>query len=206
MEREAIYVTDPMCTWCWGFAPESSELARAIQGRGTMRVVAGGLSVGTCTPLLPGEAEGMVAEWRRVHEATGQPFDFDHPADEHTVFDTGPACRALALVGREQADKALTMLHALQNAFFVERRDMRDPATLRACAEHCGVPGELADRADSDAAREALAEDMRFAQRLGVRGFPAVALRSDARIQLLTLGYRPWKDLAPHVQNWLQQG
>ncbi|MGH7042604.1 MAG: hypothetical protein ACREFY_10795, partial [Acetobacteraceae bacterium] len=64
---------------------------------------------------------------------------------------------------------------------------------------------EFARHYDEPATREALDADLELVHDLGIQGFPAVALRSDQRIQMLTLGYRAWPELAPHVQNWLQQ-
>lgn len=210
-EREVLYVADPLCTWCWGFAPASRELAQAVRGRAGFRVLPGGLSLDPGAPLGNREVATMLEEWRRVHATTGQPFDFDHPVDTTTVFDSGPPCRALAMVGRIQPQQALPYLHALQRAFFAERRDLSDPVELAAIATACGVtndgtPAALASRLSGDAADEAFHNDQFLGQALNLRAFPAVALRSEQRYTLLTLGYRSWPELAPHVQSWLEQG
>lgn len=206
MELEAIYIADAMCSWCWGFAPVSRALADAIERRASLRVVPGALALGTRAALLPGEAEQMMTHWRQVHEATGQPFDFSRPVDHHTVYDSTPPCRAMALTQLMRPEAALDMLHTLQRAFYVERRDLADPAVLADCAAACGLPRDtFLRRLTEPATGAALDEALDLVHALGVRGFPAVALRSDARVQLLTLGYRDWSELAPHVQNWLQQ-
>ena len=42
-----VYVMDPMCSWCWGFAPVVEALAgQARQAGVAMHLVAGGLQIG----------------------------------------------------------------------------------------------------------------------------------------------------------------
>lgn len=147
----------------------------------------------------------MLDEWHRVHDATGQAFDFDHPVDTATVYDSGPACRALALMGRLHAECALAYLHALQRAFFAQRRDVGSNAVLAAVAGECGIAVAEFTRALSSAeADEAFNADLMLSQALNLRSFPSVALRHDQRYALLTVGYHPWSQLAPYVQGWLE--
>ncbi len=198
MEHEAIYVADPMCSWCWGFAPASSQLAQAIAGRAKLRVVPGGLSIGTRTPLLPGEAEQIVGHWRHVAEASGQPFDFDHPVDHTTVYDSGPSCQALSLMNLRRPQASLDYLHALQRAFYAERRDLSDTEVLAECAERCALTrAEFEQHYEQAETRAALEADLDLVHDLGIQGYPAVALRSDQRIQMLKLVYRAWPELHP---------
>ncbi|MFQ5523922.1 MAG: DsbA family protein, partial [Acidimicrobiia bacterium] len=42
MITKLIYVGDPMCSWCWGFAPEIEDLADEYP----VEVVVGGLRPG----------------------------------------------------------------------------------------------------------------------------------------------------------------
>ncbi|HEX7381758.1 MAG TPA: DsbA family protein [Nevskiaceae bacterium] len=203
-DHEVLYAADPMCTWCWGFAPVSLELQKAVEGKAGFRVLAGGLALNPGGPMHAGEVEVMLAEWHRVHAATGQPFDFDHPVDTTTVYDSGPACRALALMQREQPVHGLAYLHALQHAFYVERKDLSRTEALCDAASACGADADAFARrlAEPDAGK-AFDDDLWVTENYGLRSFPTVALRLRQRHVLLTVGYRPWKDLAPHVERWL---
>lgn len=90
--------------------------------------------------------------------------------------------------------------------FHVEWRDLCSPEVLAKYTENCGLPRvkfeQHYEQAETHAALEA---DLDLVHDLGIQGFPAPALRSNQRIQMLTLGYRVWPELQPHVQNWLQQ-
>jgi len=42
-----LYVADPMCSWCWGFAPVIADICAAFGDRLPVRPVMGGLRPGT---------------------------------------------------------------------------------------------------------------------------------------------------------------
>ncbi|HAB02762.1 MAG TPA: disulfide bond formation protein DsbA, partial [Pseudomonas sp.] len=47
MTARLLYVMDPMCSWCWGFAPVASALIeQAAQAGIATHLVAGGLRSG----------------------------------------------------------------------------------------------------------------------------------------------------------------
>ncbi|HCN45385.1 MAG TPA: disulfide bond formation protein DsbA, partial [Pseudomonas sp.] len=48
MTARLLYVMDPMCSWCWGFAPVAAALiAQAQQAGVETRLVVGGLRTGS---------------------------------------------------------------------------------------------------------------------------------------------------------------
>ena len=49
--RQIVFVGDPMCSWCWGFAPVIDTIADEYGDRAPVRVVVGGLRVGTQHPM-----------------------------------------------------------------------------------------------------------------------------------------------------------
>ncbi|MCZ6504367.1 MAG: DsbA family protein, partial [Actinobacteria bacterium] len=70
--RKLIYVGDPMCSWCWGFAPEIESLADEYP----VEVVVGGLRPGpSAQPLDDRMAASLRHHWVEVSERTNQPFD-----------------------------------------------------------------------------------------------------------------------------------
>ena len=44
--RHFLYIADPMCSWCYGFAPVIEALAARFAGRLPVRVMMGGLRAG----------------------------------------------------------------------------------------------------------------------------------------------------------------
>lgn len=205
MEKELIYIADPMCSWCWGFAPVSKQLAELIRGKAELKVLPGGLRTDTKVPLSEHEAGEIMHHWQAVEQRTGQPFGFDTPLDASFVYNTGPACRALSWMIRQQPQHALAYLHSLHHAFYIDRRDLKQPEVLAEYARPYLMDADAFEAqiglVDAQAALEA---DLSFVRRCGIEGFPSVLLRTGQRIQKLTVGYQPYEALEPHIIGWLK--
>jgi len=99
-EHRFIYFADPMCSWCYGFAPVIWALAERFEGRMDVQLVMGGLRAGNTAPMREEDRAYIRDAWARVHAASGQPFDFSFHEREAFVYDTEPACRAVVAVRR----------------------------------------------------------------------------------------------------------
>ncbi len=189
-----IYVGDPMCSWCWGFAPEFEQLRRRLEGTVEVSLCMGNLRNGH--PWDRAFRDYLKMQWRSVAETTGQPFDPSLPEQEYFDYTTEPACRAVC-TGRE-LDGTLTfgLFSALQKAFYAEGRDITDPRVI----------GEIADAAGYDAVRfrecftsaamhDRVASDRARARAYGAVSFPSLVL-IDAEGHLSVLqGYRRYEEL-----------
>jgi len=206
MSTRLIYVMDPMCSWCWGFAPVVEALAAQAAAAGVpTHLVVGGLR----REVLPLDAAGharIAGYWRAVHEASGQPLHAEGPP-EGLVYDTEPACRAVVTLRELDASLSLPMALAIAHAFYVERRDVTQPAQLAELAETLGVTRQaFAERFDEVRLREATEADFAWAGNLGIAGFPTLLAEHDGRFALLTNGYQPLPRLEPLLARWLEHG
>lgn len=203
-ERELIYIADPMCSWCWGFSPVMDRVARQIRDKATLKVLPGGLRMDRQMPLSAFEADEILHHWQEVAKRTGQPFDFDRPPTTDFVYNTEPGCRALSVMIREKPACGLEYLKTLQQTYYVGRRDLKDVEVLADYAPKFGVArARFVELFESEAARERLNDDIRFVRQCGIEGYPSVLIRTDNRIQKLTIGYQPFEALEPIIQRWL---
>ena len=46
-----VYFADPMCSWCWGFAPVINAIRGRYGERLPVRLIVGGLRPGTTEPM-----------------------------------------------------------------------------------------------------------------------------------------------------------
>jgi len=75
MSARLIYVMDPMCSWCWGFAPVLQALAEQAQTCDVpLTLVVGGLRRERAAMDQTGRTRTL-SYWQAVHDATGQPFN-----------------------------------------------------------------------------------------------------------------------------------
>ncbi len=126
-----LYVMDPMCSWCWGFAPVAEALSRQAAADGVaFHLVAGGLRAGHGAALDPNTRGYILGHWQTVQQTTGQPFRFDDALPEGFVYDTEPACRALVAARSLDEESAWPLVRAIQRAFYAEGRDVTQAAVL----------------------------------------------------------------------------
>ena len=169
------YVTDPMCSWCWGFH-EQLELLRAGLPAGVqLQYVLGGLAPDSDAPM-PEETRQYVQEaWRAVQARTGARFNWDFWERCEPRRSTYPACRAVIAAGEQDATLLAPMFEALQRAYYLEARN---PSLARTLVEVAGELGLDRERFEHDLNSAHL--DATFRQhrdlrdRLGARGYPSL--------------------------------
>lgn len=206
MTARLLYVMDPMCSWCWGFAPVAQALiAQAAQAGVPTDLVVGGLR--SASGALDGATRRYILDhWQAVAEATGQGFRFDGALPNGFVYDTEPACRALVAARQLDEARVWPLLAALQSAFYEHGLDIARPPNLVDLAERVGLErSHFAERLNDPATRAATAADFAWAQGLGIAGFPTLLAERDGQLALLTNGYQPLDALAPLLARWLQQ-
>ncbi|HEX2054031.1 MAG TPA: DsbA family protein [Actinomycetota bacterium] len=188
-EREIVYVGDPMCSWCWGIAPQLDELRHRLDGV-DFRIVTGGLRPGPdaqpaarLTPFLKGE-------WSRIEEYTGQPFDHRLLDRTDWLYDTEPACRAVAVMRSIDGPKAWPLFKRIQRAFYAEGTLTTQPEVFPALvADVGGDPDAFLQAFTSPEYEGAAWADFSMARQWGVTSFPTVIARVGDQGYLLTVGY-----------------
>lgn len=206
MSARLLYVMDPMCSWCWGFSPIAQALVEQAQAKGVeLHLVVGGLRTGGAS-LEPAKRRYILEHWQAVNEATGQPFTFEGALPEGFVYDTEPACRALVAARSLAPHCAWTLLKLIQQAFYVQGRDVTQASVLVELAETAGVPRiEFAAAFDSAEQQAATAADIAWVQGLGIAGFPTLLAERNGQLALLTNGYQPLEPLADLLGRWLER-
>lgn len=186
------YFADPMCSWCWGFSPVIEALRDAYRERMKIALVLGGLRPGETTPLTAAGREEILHHWHQVHKRTGQPFRFDNALPDGFVYDTEPASRAVVAIGGIDPALIFPLFKAIQAAFYAAGRDVTQSGVLADLAACLGADAAVFLQAfDSDAARLRTQAHFRQARQAGVRGFPALILQQDTRLQPVSDGCQP---------------
>src|SRR5690606_30179683 len=138
MASRLLYVMDPMCSWCWGFAPVVEALAeQAAAGGVPLQTLVGGLRRGPAAIDAAARVR-YLGYWQAVNASTGQSFDFDRGLPEGLVYDTEPACRALVTARGLDASSAWPLLKLIQSAFYTEGVDVTQARVLVQLAEQAG--------------------------------------------------------------------
>jgi putative protein-disulfide isomerase len=207
-DKQLVYFADPMCSWCYGFAPVIAALAERFAERLPLRMVMGGLRPGNTQAMRAEDKAYIRHAWEKVQDASGQPFDFAFLERDHFVYDTEPACRAVVTVRRLKPELALAFMARVQQAFYAENRDMTATDEIASVAEEAGFEREAFTQAFLGAeARNETFGDFLAAQELDIRGFPTlIAGSNEDGYALLTNGFRRLEDLEGPLERWWQNG
>jgi len=189
-EGTLLYVMDPMCSWCWGFAPVIERVARERPDGMALRWVMGGLAPDSDEPMPERVREYVQNAWRAVASRTGAEFNFEFWERCQPRRSTWPACRAVHAAERQGPGRGPEMARAVQRAYYLEARNPSDPETL---ADVAGEQGLDRDRFAADLASAEvdalLKEDFALAQGLGAQGFPSLLLARNRRAWWITQGW-----------------
>jgi putative protein-disulfide isomerase len=208
-----IFAGDPMCSWCYGFGKELTELM-ARHPQLPLQILVGGVRAGATDLLDDGGKQFRLAHWARVEQASGLPFNRDaFMARENFVYDTEPICRAVVAAQRlAPAADQLAVFRALQRAFYVDGLDTTDGDVLaevgvKALALQGLVFPAAALRARWDSQDVIAATAAEFAQvrAMGIRSFPALLLEVDGGMVEISPGYAPADRLDQQLQAAMRQ-
>ncbi len=207
MQARLLYVMDPMCSWCWGFAPVLEALAEQAAAAGVgLDLVLGGLRRDSVA-IDAASRVRYLGYWQAVNVSTGQLFNFTDGLPLGMVYDTEPACRAVVTARNLDPQSAWLLAKLIQRAFYTEGVDVTRASVLVDLAERAGIPRIVfAEAFDSAEQRAATAADFSWVQDLGIAGFPTLLAERDGQMALLTNGYQPLEALQPLLARWLERG
>ena len=201
---ELIYVTDPMCSWCWGFAAVLERLEGALAPGVGLRYVMGGLAPDSDEPM-PAEVQAMVqGAWDSVEAVAGAKFNRDFWTQCKPRRSTYPACRAVLAAESLEKGAGPRMFRAVQRAYYLEARNPSDVDVLVAVGEEQGlvaadVRAHIVSAKIESELQAHLAERAHLGATANAAGFPTLVLRTDGADQALTRGYSRWEDLQPKL-------
>ncbi|WP_327211853.1 DsbA family protein [Rhizobium beringeri] len=194
---ELVLAADPMCSWCYGFGKELTLLEERRPDI-TLKIILGGLRAGATDVLDDAGKRFRLHHWERVEEASGLAFNREGLlARTGFVYDTEVICRAVvtARILRVQAD-ILNVFRAFQHAFYVDALDTTNGAVLAEVGSRAldavGHPVSAEEFLQTWRLRgtiEEAATDFATARAIGVTSFPALFIRKEGRLQLVSPGY-----------------
>ncbi len=184
-----IYIGDPMCSWCYGFAPEISKVKAQLGEEMNFQLVMGGLRPYNKETMA--DLESFLGHhWEDVEKRSGQPFNHAILKDHSFVYDTEPASRAVVIVRQLRPEAEFEFFKAVQKAFYLENKNVHLAETYFPLVEKYGIDAADFKRAfDSAEMKEKIKDDFKYSAAMGVRGFPSIVLKKGDEYLLVANGY-----------------
>jgi putative protein-disulfide isomerase len=192
-----IFVGDPMCSWCYGFGKEMTQL-KEMHPELDFEIVLGGLRAGGTELLTDAGKQFRLGHWARVEAASGLPFNREAFMKlENFVYDTEPVCRTVVTARRLQPEAdALAVFRAVQHGFYAEGRNTTDGEVLSqlgaAALRKQGF--DVSDAAykaefDNAATIAETRQDFVKTRAMGISSFPALLLDTGKELIAVSPGY-----------------
>ena len=198
-----IYVGDPMCSWCYGIAPELIKLKDHFEGKLNFEVLVGGLrpfNTETMTDLK----DFLTEHWNDVARASGQKFKYDILNRSDITYDTEPPCRAVVTVRNIAPEKAFEFFKMIQSTFYYYNRNMHLDESYLPALSSLGIDHQtFLKKFNSEEMKRATLQDFQRSNQLGIRGFPAILLQHNGKTTVITRGYAKSEELISRVNQAL---
>lgn len=184
-----MYFADPMCSWCYGFAPEISKVKLHFQDKLEFHLVMGGLRPFGKETMVH-IAEFLRHHWDDVNQRSGQAFRYEILKETDMVYDTEPPSRAVVVMQELKPLSAFAFFEDVQKAFYFENRNMGNLATYTNLAKKYNVKASVFGQSFQDEEiKQKTLERFTYARHLGVSVFPTTVLENNDRLHLLARGY-----------------
>ena len=189
MHAKVLFVTDPMCSWCWGMANEIERARRDGASEFEFDCVLGGINVDSTQPIT-GFARARLGDiWRRVSRVTGATFGSGLPAGDF-VYNSVPACIAAEAVRELTQAPPFDFVHRLQQRFFIDGIGVADDSLLAREAAAIGVnPDRFAQLCRAPETLARVREGFAIAKSYGTAALPSVLLEVAGVRRLVAGGY-----------------
>lgn len=192
LRAQLFYIYDPMCSWCWGYAPTWQRLQRELTSEVDIIYGLGGLAEDSDV-LMPEAMQVFLQQtWRKIAQQLGTEFNFDFWQQCQPRRSTFPACRA-TLIAREFG-KEQEMLTAIQHAYYLQAKNPSNLDTLQALAVDIGLDGyDFLQKLKSQSVDEQLMAEINKMRSLPINGFPALVLVKEQLLIPIPIDYQDWR-------------
>lgn len=197
---QLLFVTDPLCSWCWATLPEVMKVRDALGSRVSFDLIMGGLQVGEPDGLLGYDVKRLRKLWQEVRETTGQTFSGKIP--DGFIYHSELSCRA-AEIARDLArgEPPFEFFYELQSAFYLQGLDINDPEIL---ARLLAIETAEVNRAlQQPEVISRTREHFDYAKSLAATALPQLLIDVGEGFQLLCGGYVTEEFLLPDIMNRL---
>ncbi|MGB0468392.1 MAG: DsbA family protein [Pontibacterium sp.] len=201
-----LYIMDPMCSWCWAFAPVLKQIRQHYPDIPVVNIM-GGLAADSDEPMPESQQQMIQSIWRSIESRTGVPFNHDFWQQCQPKRSTYPACRAVLCAEQLAPGHGEKMISAIQHAYYLNAKNPSNINRLCELAVEIGLNREqFKALLESELMEQQLQQELSFVRELGVQGFPSLYLVSDNDMITLSQGYCSWEELKGRLELKIMRG
>lgn len=206
MNTKLIYVHDPMCSWCWGFADTYEALVSQLPNEVEVIRFLGGLAPDTNESMPEAMQQMLEQTWQRIEEMIpGKHFNFDFWTNCTPRRATYPACRAV-IAAREQGEQYdLLMTETIQQAYYQQAKNPSNNETLIELADGLGLDKNRFEQVlVAKETQQQLLDEIATARDMGINGFPSLILQHQGSLESVLVNYTNANAMLHQIESSMQ--
>ena len=212
--KQLIYCYDAYCGWCFGFSPVIRQLAERYKSVLDFEVLSGGMIISDPPKHIGVTAKYIADSYPRVEALTGTRFGSDYlwhiknPEDSDWFPDSRKPAIALAIFKEMFPNLQVMFASDLQNALFVEGRDLCDNEAYRHLLDRYHIDhDDFYKKLASEEYLEKAQYEFALVKQLQITGFPALLYQSsETKFHLVARGFTDFQTLDNRINQVLGNG
>ncbi|TFL16570.1 hypothetical protein [Jannaschia formosa] len=193
MSARLIYAFDPLCGWCYGFAPALRALRAAMPAL-QIDIAMGGLLIGERIGPYSEAADYITRASARLEAVTGvalgEAFKTKILADPTIISSSVPPCDVILQVRKAAPDRVPDVAEAIQIAHFRDGSDLNDPATYAGIMRQLDIKLDVMLPAPTQIS-DALSREFAATRALGLESYPSLLIGPSDDLRPVDLTYDP---------------
>ena len=190
-DAQLYYLHDPMCSWCWGFAPTWNKVKEALEDKVKVTYLLGGLALDNDEDMTLQTQNYVQSNWRRIEEKIpGTKFNYDFWIKCKPRRSTYPACRAVIAARIQSPEFEVPMISAIQKCYYLDAQNPSDELVLVTLAEELGLDAKkfILDLRSEKVSKTLLAE-ISLAKTKGMSRMPSLSLQNGGELKAITIDF-----------------
>ncbi|MDQ6988706.1 MAG: DsbA family protein [Mariprofundaceae bacterium] len=189
--KTLYYIHDPMCSWCWAFAPVWQQVQQALDEDTQIIYLLGGLAPDNQQPMPQALQHTIQNHWRTIQQQVpGIMFNFDFWQLNTPMRSTYPACRAVIAAKLQDEKAEQNMILAIQQTYYLQAKNPSLDSTLIHCAQSIALDiQQFETDCHAENTQSQLLSNIKQAQSLQAFSFPSLVFKDGNKTKPIRLYY-----------------
>jgi len=198
-----IYVTDPLCGWCYGFQPVLDKIMSRFSERLHFELMSGGLAISDPPEKISDGYAYLYNLIPDIEKITGRTFGdpFKILLEEGSyLYNSEPPSVAQTVMKQMQPQLAFDFSKKMQSAFFKSGANLNKWDTYEQLLKDYEIDkSQFKKHFSSSEYRHKTYDEFARSRKCGANGFPALILKLGDEYGIITKGYRPFDTIESHL-------
>ncbi|MDF2456195.1 MAG: dsbC [Cytophagaceae bacterium] len=209
VKPKIYYVYDPLCGWCFAYAPIMTKLSQEFKDQVEFVVIPGGMIVGENVRPIREIAPYLLQAIPELEDISGikmgEPYLAMLKEGSYIASSYRPSL-AMVVFKSFNTGRDVEYAHKVQQSYFIEAKDIMGDSLYMDLARQFDISSDEFMRRMADTSYQTKTQDhFDFAAYLNTKGFPALVGKSGDGYIKITYGYLSEEESRKKIQKFLHK-